>query len=71
MKVVTDYDGCRYITAGKEYELLPHATFGQCIIHDEGRAICIKEPNEYGLTCAHLDEIGHWRYADAEPETSA
>ena len=53
-KVVTDYDGCAYITAGKEYDF-SHDT----IVDDEGDAIfCYTN----GLPAAHLDDIGVWRH---------
>lgn len=52
-KVVTDYDGCAYITAGKEYDLIG----GGYIIDDDGDKILIIF---VGFTSAHLDDIGVW-----------
>jgi hypothetical protein len=61
--VMTDYEGCDFVTAGKVYELLEHTMWSQGIIDDEGEEICVRRP---GNTCAHLDRIGVWYYVDAE-----
>ena len=53
-KVVTDYDGCDYITAGKEYELI-----GNAIVDDEGDTIACYP---YMTLVSHLDHIGTWRH---------
>lgn len=51
-KVVTDYDGCDYITAGKEYDLIDDN-----IVDDEGDTIfCYPD----SARVAHLDDIGVW-----------
>lgn len=52
-KVVTDYDGCEYITAGKEYDLID----GWYIIDDNGGGIL---PRRVGHECAHLGRVGVW-----------
>lgn len=54
-KVVTDYDGCSYITAGKEYDLIDD----WYIIGDNGVGIF---PRRVGHGCAHLNRIGVWRH---------
>ena len=55
-KVVTDYDGCAYITAGKEYDLMsPIGSLrNRSLVDDEGDIIspCIGGPSN------HLDYIG-------------
>ena len=52
-KVVTDYDGCNYITAGKEYDLIGE----KIIINDNGNIIICRI---VGRSCAHLGNIGVW-----------
>ena len=52
-KVVTDYTGCGYITAGKEY----HINDRGHLIDDEGDMIVW---GRVGKTSAHLDDIGVW-----------
>lgn len=58
--VVTDYDGCRYITAGKAYKRDQNSPWSFGITDDRGRAMCISNP---GYKCAHLDDTGVWRWA--------
>lgn len=51
--VVTDYDRCSYITAGKLYRLV-----GICeVVIDRGRVNYLRIVNH---PCAHLDDIGTW-----------
>lgn len=52
MRVKTDYDGCEYITAGKEYEIYEDGT----IVDDEGEVI----PIIVNDLCPHLNEVGTW-----------
>ena len=54
--VVTDYEGCSYVTAGKEYRV---TYFGKChfdIKDDDGDWISIVALSE----CPHLDGVGKW-----------
>ncbi len=56
--VVTDYEGCPYITAGKLYRVFSEDGWNAPrITNDQGRnnAICVGFS-----TCAHLDDIGTW-----------
>ena len=55
-KVVTDYDGCKYITAGKEYDLIDGTWH---IVDDVGDRITVRH---VGFISAHLDDIGVWRH---------
>lgn len=52
MKVKTDYDGCRYITAGKEYEVLRTQNRDALgvIVADDGDEIYIRF-----ASCAFLE----------------
>lgn len=59
MKVKTDYPGCEYVTAGKEYEVAEthHCNGVSYIINcDEGHHLFII----LGDPCAHLDDVGTW-----------
>lgn len=58
--VVTDYDGCSYITAGKVYKLDLDSPWGFGIVSDQGRDLCIRYT---GNVCSHLDDVGMWRWA--------
>lgn len=61
MKVVTEYSGCNYITAGKEYELNIAPWDGLASICDDDGddiVICTTYP------CAHLDDIGEWEIVE-------
>ena len=56
MRVKTDYEGCEYITAGKEYEaerIFDGA--GANIIDDNGTPTTL-----FLSCCAHLDGVGTW-----------
>lgn len=55
MKVKTDYDKHKYITAGKIYEV----DKDEQITDDSGDKIEIMTPN-WSMTCAHLDNEGFW-----------
>jgi hypothetical protein len=63
--VMTDYTDCRYITAGKVYEMTTGEGTDELIIDDEDSEINILGP-DYPDTCSHLDDIGVWYYVDAE-----
>jgi len=53
-KVVTDYDGCAYITAGKEYDLIDGTWH---IIDDVGDRITVRHVGHVA-PCFH--DIGVW-----------
>ena len=55
--VITDYNECDYITAGKVYE-----SHDENITDDSGDVIFIMGP-DWEDACAHLDNIGTWRWA--------
>ena len=58
--VVTDYDRCSYITAGKLYRVIN--TKGQIlpkVKDDDDELISVYDVGE---TAAHLDEIGTWHH---------
>lgn len=58
--VVTDYEGCSYITAGKLYYIVNTESITAKIVHDKFRTITIVINGARGVLCAHLDEIGTW-----------
>lgn len=59
--VVTDYDSCEYITAGKVYEVTYYGTRGEEIANDRANTIEIVTPL-WPFGCSHID--GHkWRWA--------
>ena len=58
--VVTDYDRCQYITAGKLYYIVNTGRITAKIVHDEFRTITIVINGALGILCAHLDETGTW-----------
>lgn len=59
MKVVTDYDGCRYITADKAYDAKPFLDYDSVVIliDDEGSEILTRTNEPSG----HLDFVGVFR----------
>ena len=57
MKVKTDYEDCKYITAGKEYECEFSDSTSGYITDDEGISGYIL----FGWArCSHLNEEGSW-----------
>jgi len=58
MRVKTDYEGCEYITAGKEYEATYNPEYPKCpdIVDDWGRE-CTAPLN---CPSEHLDDEGTW-----------
>jgi hypothetical protein len=63
--VMTDYTGCRYVTAGKVYELAFDENNDELVVDDEGDKIIIASP-VYHASCFHLEGIGRWYYVGAE-----
>lgn len=59
--VVTDYDGCRYITAGKAYEVTFYGRHGEEIVDDMADTIEIVTPL-WPVGCPHINE-NKWRWA--------
>lgn len=59
--VVTDYDGCVYITAGKVYEVIYSGRDGETIVDNQGCEIEICTPRLL-FGCSHLGER-RWRWA--------
>lgn len=59
MRVKTDYDGCKYITAGREYEVVQVIEEGfLAILDDFGfRTEIIADNNP---RCHHLNSEGEW-----------
>jgi len=53
-KVVTDYDGCEYITAGKEYDLIGGRWEITC---DTGDIVIVRH---VGHLSSHLNYVGVW-----------
>ena len=53
--VVTDYDRCSCITAGKPYRLFD----GWQTIDDEGDRITVRHVGE---TASHFNNVGTWRH---------
>lgn len=51
--VVTDYDRCSYITAGKLYRVINSRIINN---NEIGIFILVHKP----IKCAHLDNIGTW-----------
>ena len=62
MKVKTSYEGCRYITAGKVYNVsnISDNNLSGEILNDKGAEILILLPNQYNEPCAHLGHEGRW-----------
>jgi len=64
MKIKTNYHGCEYITAGKEYEAVKRDEAMAIITNDEGEAIGVLMDG----TCFHLHNIGKWEVVEESPE---
>jgi len=62
MRVKTDYEGCEYITAGKEYEVVEEFPDVSCrsVVDDDGTEIIIYSNG----TCAHLERTGTWEVVE-------
>lgn len=60
MKIKTNYDGCPYITAGKEYELTNVGENTGCIKDDFGDSRFIRIDR-----CAHID-YHNWQVVEQE-----
>ncbi len=62
MKVKTDYTGCEYVTAGKEYEVVDvNVCGGRNLVYisaDNGSMIIVYIGDD---TCPHLDNKGFWQ----------
>lgn len=58
MKIKTDYDGCRYIKAGKEYEVIEMSRNNNFahFVDEDGETIRVR----LGVPAGHLDGIGHF-----------
>jgi len=56
MRVKTDYEGCEYITAGKEYEVVDTGAGSNLGIDDDNGHTIIIRPEG----CAHLNSLGTW-----------
>lgn len=60
MKVKTDYDGCSYIVAGKNYDVIGGLGQWVSIIDEDGDKIIIM----LSVECSHLDGIGRWEVVE-------
>lgn len=60
-KVKTDYEGCEYITAGKEYDVVSKYDDLVRIEDDDGSLILIRLGEN---VCAHLELEGSWEWLD-------